>query len=275
MTIEHKYLIDFWGGSHGHFLEYVINCWIFDAPRVKNLFTHTGACHGAKAQKLYRDKAIVDCGHFSQHDIKVQHAPDKIVKIVIDDFVGSCCYQINIVCRAGDIPKKNKEAHSLPADVVSDPVLLRMDYYSKFTDSECGYKLPGQWKFKNILALEINMSLLYDFVSFLSTLKHIAEFLDHTFRPDQELFTVWEKFIELNQGWQSWVKCNSLVKAILANQDCEVDLTFEQQALLNVLLSRTIGIFDGELFSAVHYPNNTKIIHSLIKQHLDSFDSKF
>jgi hypothetical protein len=275
MTAEHKYLIDFWGGSHGHFLEYIVNCWIFDAPRVKNLFTHTGACHGAKKQKFYLDKAMVKCGHFSQNNIQVQCVPDKIVRITIDDFVGACCYQINVVCRAGDIPKKDKETKFIPSDVLNNMALLRLNYYSKFTDSEYGYKLPGQWKFENIPALQINMSLLYDFVSFLTTLKHIAEFFGHTFRPDQELFTVWEKFIELNQGWQSWVKCNNLVKAILANQDCEIDLIIEQQALLNVLLSKTIGIFDGELFSAVHYPSNTKIIHSLIKQHLDSFDSKF
>lgn len=169
----------------------------------------------------------------------------------------------------------DKETKNLPADVLNNAALRRRDYYSKFTDIEFGVKLPGQWKFQDVPALEINMSLLYDFVSFLEVLKNIANFFQHTFCPDQELFYVWQKFIDLNQGWQSWVKCNDLIKAIMSNCDQEVSLVVEQQALLNALLSRTIGIFDGELFSAVCYPNNTKIIYDLVKHHLDTFDSRF
>ena len=56
---EDRYLLDFWDGPHGHFLEYVINCWIFDCPRVPNLFTHTRACHGAKNKNLTKNHTVV------------------------------------------------------------------------------------------------------------------------------------------------------------------------------------------------------------------------
>jgi hypothetical protein len=33
-----KIYLDFFSGSHGHFLEYVINTWLFKGPCVDNIF---------------------------------------------------------------------------------------------------------------------------------------------------------------------------------------------------------------------------------------------
>ena len=126
-----RYVIDFWGGSHGHFLEYVVNCWIFGCPRTGHLFTHTGACHGAKTDKRYQQGSMVTCGHFSHWDLEFSDQPEKIIRIMIDDFVGACCYQINVICRAGDVPKKDKESNNIPTEVANDPVLLRANYFAK------------------------------------------------------------------------------------------------------------------------------------------------
>jgi hypothetical protein len=38
-------LIDFHGATHGHFLEYIINTWIYQGSRVDNVFTELGTCH--------------------------------------------------------------------------------------------------------------------------------------------------------------------------------------------------------------------------------------
>jgi hypothetical protein len=180
-----------------------------------------------------------------------------------------------VICRAGDIPKKTKEVENILSYVLEDPARLRNDYFAKLSDQQHGYNFPSQWKFHHVQNLEINMSSLYDFYEFLETMKKISEFLEHKFSPDQELFYLWQEFIARNQGWQSWTLCNEILKDTIANNDRAVNLEVEQQALLNVLLSRTLGIFDGDLFDKPDYPSNTKEIHRLIKLHLDTVDSRF
>jgi hypothetical protein len=270
-----RFLIDFWGGSHGHFLEYVINCWIFGCARTDNLFSNTGACHGAKADERYREESLIVCGHFSQFDLEIPCLPEKLIRIVVNDFVGACCYQINVICRAGDIPKKEKELVNIIPHVLNNPEMLRNNYFSKLSSSQHAWGLPNGWKFEQVPSLEINMSSLYDFFTFLEVMKNIADFLENKFSPDQELFYLWQEFIARNQGWQSWTLCNETLKDAISNRDREINLEVEQQALLNVLLSRTTGIFDGDLFERPDYPSNTKEIYNLVKSHLDTFDSRF
>lgn len=272
---DRRYVIDFWAGSHGHFLEYVVNCWIFGCARTEHLFTHTGACHGAIADQKYQNGSVIRCGHFSQADRALPYQPEKILRIVVDDFVGACCYQINVICRAGDIPKKVKESANISTEITNNPVLLRADYFSKLAGEDHAWPLPTQWKFQNVENLEINMSSLYDFFEFLQTIKQISDFLNHKFSPDSELFDVWQEFMTRNQGWQSWIICNEILQDSIANRDRDIDLEVEQQALLNILLSRTLGIFDGDFFDNANYPTNTKNIYQLIKEHSDAFDARF
>lgn len=271
-----RFVIDFWAGSHGHFLEYVINCWIFKCARTVDLFTHTGACHRAKqTDKRYQQESLIVCGHFSQLNLEISCLPEKLIRIVVDDFVGACCYQINVICRAGDIPKKDKELKNIASHVLNNPEILRGDYFAKLSNAAHAWSLPVEWKFQQVQSLEINMSLLYDFFTFLEVMQNISDFLQNKFSPDQELFYLWQEFIERNQGWQSWNLCNEILKDTISNRDREINLGVEQQALLNVLLSRTVGMFDGDLFTSPNYPSNTKEIYELVKLHLDTFDSRF
>jgi hypothetical protein len=275
MIPKDRYLIDFWTGSHGNFLEYVINCWIFGVPKTNHLFTHTGASHRAKADKNYREKSIIVCGHYSEYNLMVLLPPEKLIRIVIEDLVGACCYQINIACRAGDLSKEDQERASIPLHVRQHPNLLRGNYFAKLADIEHAYEMPNRWRFQDISSLEVNMSCLYDFFSFLSTMKKIADFLEQKFTPDCELIDLWTEFMARNQGWQAWTMCNSVLMDSIADRDRDIDLNIQQQALLNFLLSKAIGIFDGDLFDRPDYPCNTKQIYKLIKMHLDTFDSRF
>lgn len=263
MPHKQKYLMDFFGGSHGNFLAYVVNCWIFESPRTDSLFSHTGACHGAKLSREYQRQSGIVCDHFSQFDIEVFRVPDKVIRIEINDFVGRCCRQINVIHRAGDIPMHVKQL-KLPQDILSNTTLLRNDWYSKLLSSKYACALPTQWKFKDIPALVVNMSSLYNFFLFLETLENIACFLHRRFSPDQELFVVWREFMERNQGWTAWTVCNDLLQDIIANRDRTINISIEQQALLNVLLSKACGIFDGKLFDQAEYPTNTREIYNLL-----------
>jgi hypothetical protein len=189
--------------------------------------------------------------------------------------MGACCYQINVICRAGDIPKKDKERQSLSSDVLKDSVRLRNDYFAKLSDEQHAWSLPSQWKSQQVQNLEISMSSLYNFFTFLETMKKISVFLEHKFSPDQELFYLWQEFMARNQGWQAWTLCNEVLKDTMANRDRNVVLEVEQQALLNLLLSKAVGMCDGDLFDKSDYPSRTDQIYRSVKLYLDTFDSRF
>ena len=47
------------------------------------------------------------------------------------------------------------------------------------------------------------------------------------------------------------------------------------QALLNYLLSQSIGICDGVLFDKDNYPSNSSQIYQIAQQYICDFDSRF
>jgi hypothetical protein len=268
------YILDFWSGSHGHFLEYSINTWIFRGPKISNLFTEVGACHGAADNTDYSKMKKIGCGHYSEFNAHPEVCPNKVVRITVGSFMEKCCYQINVNHRAGDIPKE-KKILNVPLAIREKPGALRNDYYSKFMYSENGYPLPSSWKWDDVPNLEINMSSLYNLRDFLISLNRISEFLDNTFSPDKDLVDTWEKFISMNQGLKIWNYCNGLLPSIMSGRYQDIDLDIEQQALLNCILSHTIKLYDGRLFEIDEYPKNTREIYESIKHHVDTLDIRF
>lgn len=266
-------LLDFYSGSHGHFLEYVINTYIFQGPRLKNIFTPLGTSHLPTHDVEYKKHQIVRCNHFSEFDIPSPQ-PAKVIRITISKFIEQVCYQINVDSRAGDIPQE-KKIQQIPINIQTDPVALRNQYYSKLLDVNNGYCLPGNWKWNNISIFEFEMINLYNLVDFYSGLRKIAHFVDHSFNPDESLHTIWKQFIDMNHGAQAWKTCQNLLEKSLANQSFQFQSTFIEQALLNSLLTNTIGICDGPLFTCAEYPTNTQDIYTEISSFVKTFDSRF
>ena len=83
--------IDFAPGLHGHFLEYVINKFIFGVPsETKNIFQSTGAAHCINWDTTYQKNKIAERGHFSSFDYNYPDKTEKIIWIKHDqelDFV--------------------------------------------------------------------------------------------------------------------------------------------------------------------------------------------
>ena len=61
----------------------------------------------------------------------------------------------------------------------------------------------------------------------------------------------------------------------LAGNNIEFDSTICEQALINSMLTQTVGIFDGELFDRDNYPSNTSQLWNQIDRHLKTFDQRF
>jgi len=271
-------ILDFYGGSHGHFLEYVINTYIFNGNRVDNLISSLGTCHGAVNNSDYEKTRTVYCGHYTQFNKSDIILPTKVVTISVDSAFANICYQINVETRAGDIPHETKvELH--PAHIKKYPHLLRNAYYSKYSEPELGYCLPNKleesWKLKNIPTYNVSMESLYNIQDFYATLKKLSNFLKHTFNPDPELAHLWQKFVNSNQGLQSWKKTTDIIKHALLNEPIDFELSILDQALVNYHLTQSLGIHDGALFDQDIYPTNSQQIWQEIQYQIETFDSRF
>jgi hypothetical protein len=196
-------LLDFYSGSHGHFLEYVINTYIYGGPRVTQVFTELGTCHGIRADSEYCRRRVVTAAHYSEFKIPVVDNPHKVIRITANSDMENICYQINVQCRAGDMFEK-KKSQEINDNIKDSPVELRMDYYSKFSLAECGYQKPSQWRWDSVDHYEFPMRNLYDALNFYSELQQLSKFLNHSFKPDPSLMQLWQTFCDKNHGLQAW-----------------------------------------------------------------------
>ena len=78
-----------------------------------------------------------------------------------------------------------------------------------------------------------------------------------------------------NQGWQYYTKSKQLTTAAFAGKKIEFASDEILQAMINSILSSTVGVFDGKLFDSNDYPTNTLAVSELITQHLQTFDQRF
>lgn len=265
--------LDFFSGSHGHFLEYVINTWIFKGPRVSNIFTNLGTAHQIRNHTAYMSHKIVHARHYTEFDIECV-TPANVIRINISDDWDNWIYQINVMARAGDIPLE-KKLSTTPARVRFVPNELRNEWYAKLNSQTHGYPLPNTWRWHHIPAFDFSMKTLFDHVSFYNELHALAKFLQMTFVPDHALHRLLTQFLDLNQGWQYYSKSKHVVDHALAGRKIEFDSDEISQALINSMLTKSIGIFDGELFDNDQYPQDTAQVWHLVDCHLTTFDQRF
>jgi hypothetical protein len=270
-------LLDFHSGSHGHFLEYVVNTYIFSGHRVDNLITDLGTCHNAVKNTDYQHTRRIRCGHYSEFGLATPKF-SQVVTISVGGQFANICYQINVECRAGDIPQEKKK-QTIPESIRNSAGQLRNNYYSKFLDPSLGYPAPNnlqqQWKSKNIPVFDVPMHALYSLTDFYSVLHNLANFLNHTFNPDPSLAQLWQNFILKNHGVQAYEKAKNLVKHALSNEFVVFEASIIEQALINYYLSQCIGMHDGPLFDSDKYPTTTQQIWQIIQNHIQTFDQRF
>jgi hypothetical protein len=264
-------ILDFYSGSHGHFLEYLINAYIFRCPRVDKIFTKLGTSHGIRKDADYMNGRIVVAGHYSEFNIPTAD-PVSVIRLQINTDYGKTIYQINVDCRAGDIPVEKKK-QNIPDNIQSTPHLLRNDYFSKLKFPEHGYKIPGDWRWSDSARIyDFPMESLFDLTTLYSEMCKLSIFLNHSWNPDASLTTVWNEFIETNHGVLAWKKCKNIMEMGLSNNPMEFDCTAWEQALLNLMSQQSIGCLLDETND---FPKNTQEIYQIIQQHIETFDIQF
>lgn len=260
--------IDFHGSTHGHFLEYVSNVYIMQTnPGAGELFNANGAAHAVDDD--YSKNRIIKCGHYSSNNINFKDN-DCVIRITIDSnndrefFIAFT----NAIYRAGDV---GFDQHLLatPDDIRQDPVAHRNNWYSKINERNLYMSLYGEFKKLSNPVFEFPFESFYIFPEFCKSLDQLATFLGQGFFPDQSLFTIWKKFIGLNQGIASYNKCNTILENIFANHDMTIDCTVIEQAWINYNLSKMCRMYNGSMFKHEQFPTNTQDIYQEVEQHLE------
>jgi hypothetical protein len=119
------------------------------------------------------------------------------------------------------------------------------------------------------------MESLFDHTEFYKELYRLSSYLEITFVPDHVLASLLTEFLSRNQGWVRYLQAQQIVNSVLTGIESEFTSDVISQALVNSLLSKSVGIFDGELFDRDDYPTNTNRVWEIVEQHLTTFDSKF
>lgn len=274
--------IDFFGGLHGNYLELVLNVFIeqvdYDFMSTAQ-FTETGACHLKDIDSRYH-KSIV-ARHWSYDRIPFDKN-DQVIRITIKDdhmLIGVT----NSILRAGDQTidieylehdtlSKLKTGCKYAGDIATiiqehgiqqdyPRSALRNYFYSKFTIPEHGVDLY------NCFDLDIpNNNFKFDFFSFFNIntfykeLNNIAYWLNVNFYPTTDLYKLHCEFLENNQGWHSYLKCQDVLNSIFSGRSLEFSCNILEEAWINCVIAKTTRCYALPLLEDDCYPTNTKTI---------------
>ena len=276
--------IDFFGGLHGNYLELLINVFInqngYDINRP--IFTAIGACHLKNTDNTYSQHT--KAYHYSYFNLPFK-TDDQVIKIVpnVDDLLIGIT---NSFLRAGDqtfdlatleidtinklkqIPKARYFLQTLFNDHGEQKnfsrQILRNYFYSMFDIHEYGLGMFTIFSSDIKCYYDFPFRALFDTNKLFYELNNIAKFLGENFYPTDKLMQLHEKFLELNQGYHSEIKCSKLLCDIWAGRSSALDLNLVEEAWINWQIARSLRCYDLPLLIKDAYPTNTLEISQAI-----------
>ena len=103
----------------------------------------------------------------------------------------------------------------------------------------------------------------------------MSNYLETTFKFDESLVTLWNEFMDRNQGYHAYILGNKLLNHVYNNNNVGIPDDWKLHAYINHVIANTFQLYDGELFEAVAYPTNTQQVYKIILDHISSFDARF
>jgi len=260
--------IDFHGSTHGHFLEYVSNVYIMQTtPSKTSIFkSPTMSAHG-RDQHYLNDRTIT-CGHFSASN-RIKNN-DTVVRITIPSTDNMFFIAVtNLMYKAGDVGFE-KQQLSIPEDIKLNSVEYRNNWYSKFNQRKEFADYYNNFSTISNSVFEFPFDAFFSYKDFCIALADLANFLNQSFFSDQSLYALWSEFIQHNQGWQSFNKCNHIIDSMFSSQHLKIDCTIIEQGWINYNLSKMCKIYQGPMFDDIMYPVDTTVAYNAIQSHLQS-----
>lgn len=276
-------LIDFAPGLHGHFLEFVINRYIFGVEHsLDSIFQSTGAAHVINVDPVYQKNKIVEGHHYSSlmnnKEYKTQF--DKIIFIKHNskfDFV----LLVNIFYRChpdavrvsdidGDLIV---EFHTQLIGNNATDIDLRNNWFAKLNERHFAeFEKRAE---SNVPVFDFDFGSFFSLNEFLQELERTATYLDMTVKFDLSLVELYNEFIVRNQGYELYSCANKLLNHVYNNHDVEIPNDWKLHAYMNNIISKIFRIHNGILFEAEVYPTNTTQVYKIIVDYVSSFDTRF
>lgn len=273
--------LDFAPGSHGHFLELVLNKYIYGVtfPNTE-LFQSSGAVHPINLDREYQAIKVVDRGHFTSFNDPIRSTVEKIVFI-------NHCQDLDFVL----LTNIHHRCHPASTNVLDFNVeiinKLHLQHLAKGTNLD----LRKNWYAKLDERLFLTHSLarpqsklpVYDFDyksffdlnNFCVELQKTAHFLEETFKFDVSLAKLWHEFMDRNQGWNLYQQAESIIASTVSGQESPIPDDWKLHAYLNFRLSKMFDIYDGVLYNSQNYPATTLELLEIIQEHTAQFDNRW
>lgn len=273
--------VDFAPGLHGHFLELVINKYIFGIPYNKEVFQSSGAVHVINTDQVYQSVKLANCGHYSSFEyaypldaqkvVFIKHAP--ALDIVLLTNIFHRCHPDAVSVEDFNLKEILAVHENTMAQGSRSDIDFRKDWFSKLTDRQPGHtdKIP----MTELPVFDFDYSTFFDLPGFCNELKRTSKFLNSTFLFDQSLVDLWNDFIQRNQGWQLYTQAQDLLTKTLSGVQVPISDDWKLHAYLNYHVGKLFELYDGDLHDNPVYPTTTSQLLNIITQHIENFDLKF
>lgn len=272
-------IIDFAPGTHGHFLSYMINQYIFDiGVPIDNIFQSSGAAHVINTVPDFLQKRMCLHGHWSYFEqpypettkiIFIKHEP--LLDFVLLTNMYHRCHPDAVKGEDVNIQQINKLHTDLMFSKSKTPKDLRNDWYAKLQERHL--KKCEISQISELPKFDFDFSAFFDSEKFVKELSLCADFLQHRLHFDSSLIRLHHEFLSINQGYHKWKLAQSAMHHIFNDVSMMIDQQdWQMQAYINHMLSDLFKIYDGPLWTDDLYPNDTRIIYGLVQDFLNRYD---
>lgn len=253
-----KIYIDFYGGTHGHFLKFLINRFILRLPEYKDLdpFTAAGTAH---AQPDLSDPKLL-IGHYSEKDF---HLPaiykDLVIQILFNIDTDRYALVYNSHYRSGqnqsqilnDLLKSRFESTTKKE--------IRNEIYSQIL-----FAGKGQFVTHTALKFFVQFSDFADKDTLKQKLISLAELLNLkiTFEGFDNIYN---KFYELSGGLKSQSNVENIFQLLIDDEKKNINFNIFEEAYLNTLITKHFDIYSDISVFDEEYPQTTIDISKEIK----------
>lgn len=272
--------IDFAPGLHGHFLELVVNKYIYgiDFNTIK-VFQTSGAVHAININETYQKNKLANHGHYSSFNICYPQSVDSVIfidhaselDVVLLTNIYYRCHPDSVSVEDFDVQQiidlhKNLLLHD-------SNLGLRNNWFAKL--SERHFEHPSKQPNTNLPIYKFPYKSFFNLIDFCKELKKLSKFLDETFKFDSSLVALWNEFINRNQGWALYNHGNALIEKMLNEESLDIPDDWKLHAFINFQLSKLFDLYDGDLFDNEIYPATTLDLFEIVNNHIKNFDNRW
>jgi hypothetical protein len=249
--------IDFVAGTHGHFLEVVLNNFFNSTATNLDPFNSLGASH--KVNSEYLNSRMFVARHWFEDSVNKLSQFDRAISIQFDQDDLLLVSSVGLL-RAGDQGIDNNQleidTYSKLNNVFYQGVLAEiLNAYPEFSNSngsiprnilreffKFGFSNPninGYWKKQQQMHYTMPVFIFkfkafYNYKLFVDTLKELQDFIGLPFKFDSELELLHKKFLSLIPYVDHQLQCNNIISAIQQGQQQIIPLlTMLQESYIN------------------------------------------